>query len=80
MEGSHSGLVRHLGKVVWGKPHQGFKSLTLRRIMSELASEYILRRVATRLRALRKGFEKVEHVARSLLQEGEHDAKPVLSL
>ena len=30
MEGSHSGLVRHLGKVVWEKSHRGFKSLTLR--------------------------------------------------
>ena len=33
MEGSHSGLVRHLGKVVRGKPLQGFKSLTLRQKM-----------------------------------------------
>ncbi len=31
-EDSHSGLVRHLGKVVWGKLHQGFKSLILRNL------------------------------------------------
>ena len=30
LEGSHSGLVRHLGKVVWEQSHRGFKSLTLR--------------------------------------------------
>ena len=32
MEGSHSGLVRCLGKAVWGQPHRGFKSLTLRQM------------------------------------------------
>ncbi len=32
MEGSHSGLVRHLGKVVWEQSHRGFKSLTLRQL------------------------------------------------
>lgn len=30
MEGSHSGLVRRLGKAVSGKLDRGFKSLTLR--------------------------------------------------
>jgi dihydroorotate dehydrogenase len=30
MESSHSGLVRHLGKVVYPKGYRGFKSLTLR--------------------------------------------------
>ena len=30
MERSHSGLVRRLGKAVWGQPHRGFKSLPLR--------------------------------------------------
>ena len=30
MERSHSGLVRHLGRVVWGKLHRGFESLSLR--------------------------------------------------
>ena len=35
MEGSHSGLVRHLGKVVYPKGYQEFKSLTLRTIVSE---------------------------------------------
>ncbi len=29
-ERSHSGLVRRLGKAVWGQPHRGFKSLPLR--------------------------------------------------
>ena len=29
-EGSHSGLVRTLGKRVWGQTHQEFESLTLR--------------------------------------------------
>ena len=29
-EGSHSGLVRTLGKRVWGKTHREFESLTLR--------------------------------------------------
>jgi hypothetical protein len=33
MEGSHSGLVRHLGKVVWEKSHRGFKSLTLHHLI-----------------------------------------------
>ena len=31
LEGSHSGLVHHLGKVATGKPVRGFKSLTLRK-------------------------------------------------
>ena len=31
MESSHSGLVRHLGKVVYPKGYRGFKSLTLRK-------------------------------------------------
>ena len=35
MESSHSGLVRHLGKVVWGQLHQEFKSPTLRKIRSK---------------------------------------------
>ena len=29
-EGSHRGLVRLLGKQVWGKPHREFESHTLR--------------------------------------------------
>lgn len=29
-EGSHSGLVRNVGNVVWEKSHQEFESLTLR--------------------------------------------------
>ena len=41
MEGSHSGLVRHLGKVVWGKPHQEFKSLTLRQFTISEVSEVL---------------------------------------
>lgn len=32
MEDSHSGLVRHLGKVVTGKPVRGFESPILRNI------------------------------------------------
>ena len=35
LESSHSGLVRSLGKRVWGQLHQGFKSLTLRQIMNK---------------------------------------------
>ena len=41
-EGSHSGLVRHLGKVVWGKLHQEFKSLTLRNFVFNLKSYIIV--------------------------------------
>lgn len=32
MEGSHSGLVRRLGKAVWEQSHRGFKSLSLRQV------------------------------------------------
>ena len=37
LEGSHSGLVRTLGKRVWGYTHREFESLTLRFYRSKSA-------------------------------------------